>query len=187
MSKNDSDELFQLYTEAITNYVALLNAKSTIDITEKQLVQNIREFGGDNHYTSANDIPSYMLNQFAKESINVHLGKAQSEQIDETINNQIYQLQKQADKKFLNRKVIVNKTNETSIEACYYDPKTGNVRFSNYKPDSIKGKVKSIVLLENTLFIEPGYLARKLNPNRIMFRVQVLNPNDMNPNIAIKF
>lgn len=187
MPDNDSNQIIQIYVYALTNYVTLMNAKATVNYSEKMLVENIQRFGGDKHYTSANDIPQEVLNLIAKESINVHLGKAQSNQIDESVENEIYQLQKQAEENFLNRKVVINKLDKKSIEACYYDPQTGDVRFSIYKPKSIKGKIKSIALVDNTLFIEPGYLARKLNPNRIIFRVQVLNPKDMKPNISIEF
>ncbi len=186
MTKQNDKDLLQYFIDAITNYSALLNAQAAVDYSEKQLIENIKRYGEGNHYTSAENIPPEALNQIAKESINVHLSKAQSQQIDKSIKPKLYALQEEAERRFVNRKISLTRLNDSSFEACYYDSNTGKVRFSKYKPGVLKGKLKSISLIDNVLFVEPNFLAKKLNPNRIMFKVQVLQPQTLTPGISVK-
>lgn len=181
------DELVQYFADAQTNLVTYWRAQNTADYSEKELLQALQQIGGADAYTSSSDLSTVNMDKLVKDSLNIHLSKAQAQQIESLVNQQVQTLQQQAEKSFLKKAVLVVKLADSKdVFNAIYRNVDGGFRESNYTVSNLKGRIKHIDLAQNALFVEPTWLARKLTPNREMIRVAVVNLETLQPHVKIQ-
>lgn len=181
--------LVQLYIDALTNIITSMRAKNAANLSEEELLQNLRSLGTRNGvYMTPDQIPQDQVDGFVKESVNAHLTKVQSQQLEQTTSGIVSQSEQEAKTKYVGRKVVVTKINTKSdvFDAVYADQQyQGGFRISKYTGKQVKGKIRDIVFDKNLLVVEPSFLAKKLTPNRLFIHAYVVNLDDMTPDVTI--
>lgn len=178
-------ELITYFVNAVTNIVTSETAKVAASESEQRVLSGMQQLAGSDAYTSAGDLTSINVNKLAKDSLNSHLEKVQSEQINQFVAQQLAQLQTEVTKKYTGKKIRIQRIPNYSnqFEAVYVD--NGQPRISPYNGQHINGKIHEAVLEQNILLITPTFLSSKLTPNRIFYRVHVLDLETIQPQVTV--
>lgn len=181
--------LEQYFVDAITNLITADVAKQQAEQSEQTMLANLSYLSGNGQYTSAQDVMQVDMNRLVKESLNTHLEKTQSQQIDTFVRAKLVELQADAAKQFIGKKVVIKKLQNVlaPFEAVYSGTAIAAPRISPYTGSTIKGLISDLALDQNIILVEPTFMARKLTPNRILYRVHVLDIDSLQPQIDVQF
>lgn len=183
------DLLIADFQTAINNLSTAETAKFVAAQTENRTMEAILSAGAANAiYTTPDDLGDSAKEQLLHESLNAHLQKAQSEQIQAYANSQVMQLEAAAKEEYIGKKVriIVKDPKFKPLESIWQDVQTGEVRNGEVTYKTIKGKLQDLSFERNVLVIEPDWISKMLYKDRKYFLAYVINPENLKPAIGVE-
>ena len=187
--KISGDLLVSSFQTAINNLSTAETAKYVAQQTESRTMQAILSSGASNAiYTTPNDLDEKAKEELLHESLNAHLQKAQSEQISAYANSQVIQLEAEAKKNYIGKKVriVVKDQKFKPLEAMWQDLRTGEVRNGEVNYKAIKGHIEDLSFERNVLVIQPDWISKLLYKDRKYFLAYVINPDTLKPAIGVE-
>lgn len=187
--KISGDLLVSSFQTAINNLSTAETAKYVAQQTESRTMQAILSSGASNAiYTTPNDLDEKAKEELLHESLNAHLQKAQSEQISAYANSQVIQLEAEAKKNYIGKKVriVVKDQKFKPLESIWQDLRTGEVRNGEVNYKAIKGHIEDLSFERNVLVIQPDWISKLLYKDRKYFLAYVINPDTLKPAIGVE-
>ncbi len=147
--------------------------------TESETLRKLASFNQANGiYVTPTDIASNSHDQLTHASLDAHLQKVQSQQIEQYGYQQLIGLQSTVDKLYLRRKVRLRviDSKHHPIHSCRQDKTNGQYYYADNRSRSVTGKIKLINLTDNYLIIQPSLGRRLANKTIEYYLVEIINP-----------
>jgi hypothetical protein len=175
------------FTAAATNLSAAFTAKAYATKAESDTLRMLEQLQSSNGlYVTAEDIPDSQKSQLVATSLDSHLKKVQSEQIEMSVYQQTVNDQKELDT-FLKGKYVTLEaiaTNEP-FQTVWQNAQNGALTTHRIKAKSIKGYVEEVSLENNYMLIRTTSMSRLLQPRRLFYVAHVIQPATLMPMISM--
>lgn len=131
-------------------------------------------------------IPAESNQEIARSSIDAHIKKVQSEQIQQLTKAQLVVMSNDDKTQFVDRAVAVRPRtlDPTPIESIWLDKRRGYTKGS-VKTTQLKGTIQDVLLSKNVLLVKPTWSSRFFNPARKLFIVYVIDPTSLQPLVEL--
>jgi len=176
------DLLVSDFISAMTNLTTAETAKYVASQTEQQTMDELRNVSAHTNpvFLTPADIDPQAQAHIARQSLDAHLQKAQSEQISTFTAQQVAQMEVEDRQNYKGKKVqitIIDKAFEP-IESIWQDKRTGQYRRGVMKK-AMKGVIEEVDFRQNRLVIKPTFVGGLLVPDRKFFLVYPVNPETL--------
>ena len=182
------DLLVSDFISAMTNLSTAETAKYVAKRTEEQAMDELRSVSAHTNpvFLTPADIDPQAQAHIARSSLDAHLQKAQSEQIEAFTGRQVADLEAAARLNYKGRKVRVDIVDSAfgPIESVWFDKRTGQYRQGAMKK-GIRGIIEEVSLGHNRLVIKPTLIGGLLVPDRKFFFVYPVNPQTLQAAVKI--
>lgn len=180
--------LISQFETAINNIATAETAKYVAEKTEQETMDAINSSVAHNSvYVTPEDLSPEAQAQLLRSSVNAHLQKAQSLQINNFANQQVAEMQIQTNQLYKGKKVkainIAGKS--TPFESVWQDSRTGEVNQGQIKSKTVSGIIEEINFEKNALILTPSMKDKLLVPDRKFIIVYVLDPDSLKPAVDL--
>lgn len=179
-------QLIDGFAAGVQDLAAMYSAEQSAASAEQRAQGLVNRLYAQNGlYITPHDIPSDTQTEFAAQSADAQLKKLQSDQISYATRNQVQEQEQQLLRDFKGRKVtftLVDKSYDP-FEAVWFNPQTGQPKTSLLKTRTISGIITDLSLEQNVVMLRPGFWQRRLNPDRKLFLVYIINPATLAPTV----
>lgn len=165
-------------------------SKFIAEQTESDTLHKLASFNQTNGiYVTPADIAVNHHDQLTHASLDAHIQKVQSNQIEQYGHQQLQDLQMAVDHTYLRQKIrvrVVDKQHHP-IHSCRQDKTDGQYYYADNRSRSVAGKIKLINLVDNYLIIQPSLGRRLTNKTIEYYLVEVINPLTNRPVIQLNY
>jgi hypothetical protein len=174
-------QLVSYFQSVFLNLANMEVSRQEAHASEQRAVSELQYFGGANILNPRN-IPVASSAEIAKSSVDAHIKKVQAEQIEHLSKVQLEAANTEASTQYVGRKVAIRIHDKEfgMVESVWFNPNKG-YSTSQVKTNSIKGRIKEVLLEKNALIVEPTLSARIIDPGRKFFIVYIIDPNTFEP------
>ncbi len=185
----NGEQVVQSFLSAATNLTTASSARLYASDAENDTRKMLEQLqAGNGLYLTANDIPEDKKQQLITSSLDSHIKKIQSEQIEDSAIKQTQQDQTNLEKILKGKRLTINSIGNTKpFQAVWQDPKTGNLNPTPINSKQIKGTIEELSLEYNYIVVKTSNTSRLLTPRRHFFITQVIDPQTLSPMVNIFF
>ena len=177
---NLGTDLVEQFKNALILRSTVQYAKEEAERSEQETVQGLDVISRGT-YLNPSVVPVDLQNQLTRASVDAHIKKVQANQIDQSSRQQMAELQENANKKYVGRKVIVTILNglEKPVESIWLNPNSGQYYNGVLNTKSVTGTIEELMLEKNALLLKPHFWSRVGAKNRKYFLVYVISPDTL--------
>lgn len=177
---NLGTDLVEQFKNALILRSTVQYAKEEAERSEQETVQGLDAISRGT-YLNPSVVPVDLQNQLTRASVDAHIKKVQANQIDQSSRQQMAELQENANKKYVGRKVIVTILNglEKPVESIWLNPNSGQYYNGVLNTKSVTGTIEELMLEKNALLLKPHFWSRVGAKNRKYFLVYVISPDTL--------
>ncbi len=194
-TRNQTNQLSNSDAGLIADFQTALMTLSTIEGAKAQATQaeltTLQQFAvfrqTNQPYVLPQDVPLAEHEKLTRASLDAHLQKVQSEQIEQYGADRIASIRAMANATYQGKKVRVRVLyNEIQpLHNCWRDKLTGQLYFAKNQSMSITGTLQEINLLENYIRLAPTLGRKFVNQTLEYYLVEILEPASLHPMVAI--
>lgn len=177
------------FTLAAHEVSAMYTAANSAVVSEQQTQQLVEQLYARNGlYVTPHDMSLETQSEFTARSADTQLKKLQSAQISAATKLQLEEMEAQLIKDFKGKKVTFTALTGQfqPFDALWQNVRTGKPESVTLTAKQITGYIYDISLEQNLVLLTPGFLQRKINPNRKLFMVYVINPGTLQPGVTAR-
>lgn len=180
-------QLVSDFTSAINNLTTAETAKYVAEQTEQATIDTLRTVGEQSAAGQPVSMTPDQQAELVRASLDAHMQKAQSEQINDFTDQQLLDVGEQDKQNYIGKKIKVRVIDAgfEPIESVWQDKHTGQTRKGKIKTKTIKGIIEDLSLEKNAIALRPALKSRLLLPDRKAFFVYVINPATLQPAVEI--
>ncbi|MFO0920416.1 MAG: hypothetical protein U0451_01970 [Candidatus Saccharimonadales bacterium] len=173
-------DLIEQFKNALILRSTVQYAKEEAERSEQATVQGLDAISRG-AYLNPSVVPVDLQSQLTRASVDAHIKKVQANQIDQSSRQQMIELQENANKKYIGRKVIVTILNglEKPVESIWLNPSSGQYYSGVLNTKSVTGTIEEVMLEKNALLLKPHFWSRVGAKNRKYFLIYVISPNTL--------
>lgn len=179
LTPNAINTLIADFQTALMLQQAIENAKYMANQAESDTLNKFSNYKQlDTAYVKPQDLPLEEDKSLTHASLNSHLQKVQSKQIEEHGLQTIYDLEQNAKTTFLDKKITIKAIDKSlhPFHNHWYDQRIGQYFYGNNKSRSLSGKVVDINLKSNYIVIKPSPGRQLVNRALKEYLAEVINP-----------
>lgn len=176
------------FETAINNLATAETAKYVAEESEQETMRTINSTTAHNSvYVTPEDLSPEAQAEIVRSSVNAHLQKAQSEQINAFADQQVAEMEALTKQNYVGKKVKVSVLDKKfkPLESVWQDKNTGEVTQGTIKSSSISGVIDDINFEKNVIVLRPSFRDKLLVPDRKYIFVYVINPNTLTSTVEL--
>ena len=186
--KEANNSLVAEFQNALITIATIQNSKSQAILSEAEALKKLDSYTKSNNmYLTPRDVPIDDQDILKYSSLDAHLRKVQSKQIENYGTHVISEQEQSILASYKGKKVIIKALNkeERPFNNQWIDRYTGSPYYVENISKSITGIIDDVILSQNLMILSPTIGRKLINKSLNKYYIEVINLNDFLPMITI--